>query len=66
MTWEEWAAIGHRVGGVAVTISLVDVGLQIRQSADAIPFYPGDGSLSLANLPRRRSPRLSGVSVGRS
>ncbi len=35
MTWEEWGAIGDLVGGFAVVVSLVYVGLQIRQSANA-------------------------------
>jgi len=35
MTWEELGAIGDLVGGIAVIISLVYVGLQIRQSANA-------------------------------
>lgn len=35
MTWEELGAIGDLIGGVAVVVSLVYVGLQIRQSANA-------------------------------
>jgi len=35
MTLQDWGALGELIGGVAIIVSLIYVGLQIRQSAHA-------------------------------
>jgi hypothetical protein len=35
MTLQDWGALGELVGGVAIIVSLIYVGLQIRQGTQA-------------------------------
>ena len=56
MTIQDWGAVGEIIGGIAIIISLIYVGLQIRQNTKATKvatsqaFIDIHGTVILAHL----------------
>ena len=46
MTIQDWGALGELVGGIAIIVSLIYVGLQIRQNTKAIRISAGQGMIA--------------------